>query len=218
MKRGLFVVVDGPSGSGKSTIVHGIGKYLFDQGKYESVLITRAPSDTPSGRKSRELREEHKRQGISTHLHAETYSQLYFADGQEQYAQIIKPALNQGIHVVSDRSTVITQLAYQRRENIPLETLLTCRAQPGMPRPDITLILDLDPTEACRRIDAGGRARSSLERVEIMEELRTYFCEIPSLLPAENIVVIDASKDPHTVLWAAIPHVRSCLDYVKNHR
>ena len=210
MKKGMLSIVDGLSGSGKSTVVHGIAKLLFEKSRYEDVLITREPADNVHGRKARALRKYHKEQGIPTSEHAQEYSDLYFQSGLEHADGVFRPSIDRGIHVVCDRLTTITQLAYQRREGIPLDYLLSKRQHAGFIRPDIVLIMDLPPEEAYQRIIRSGRTLSALERVDIMTVLRQYFLEIPKLIPDEPIHIINAHQDAAGVLAEIELHIDRC--------
>lgn len=187
MKMGFYVVVDGLSGSGKGTQVYNIARYLQEKDADSSVILTREPDNSPMGRSIRELRKLHKAQGVDTSKHAREYSERYVECGIDNSRNLVVPNLLQGVHVVKDRMTAITQLAYQRREGLPLEYLRTIWENEEIRKPDLALILTVPPEIALERIDKSGRKRSALETPEIMEKLNHYFCEIPMMLGEDRV-------------------------------
>ena len=89
-----FITLEGVDGAGKSTHINFIKKYLTDKNlKY---IFTREPGGTVLGEKLREIL-------LHDEIKPETESLLMFAARNEHVQEIIKPNLEQGINVISDR-------------------------------------------------------------------------------------------------------------------
>ena len=98
-----FITLEGIDGAGKSTHINFIKKYLID--KELNYLFRREPAGTLLGEKLREIL-------LHDEMNPETESLLMFAARNEHVYEIIKPNLNKGINVISDRFTDATY-AYQ---------------------------------------------------------------------------------------------------------
>ncbi|WP_035571508.1 dTMP kinase [Halonatronum saccharophilum] len=147
--NGYFISIEGVEGSGKSTQVKLIKDYLVELG-YD-VLLTYEPGDTKIGSQIRRilLNREYKTMVPKTEL------LLYAADRAQHVKEVIEPALEKGRVVISDRYTDAT-LAYQgygRGLNLDLIGNLNQIATGGL-KPDLTLLLDVDPTLSLSRAKA----------------------------------------------------------------
>ncbi|QXJ24261.1 dTMP kinase [Actinomadura graeca] len=125
--RGVFASVDGPSGAGKSTIVHHLAQLLVANG--EDVHVTVEPSTGPIGVLCRELTE-------TTTGH--TLACLYAADRYHHVETEIRPALEVGRTVISDRF-LPSGLVMQRFDGIDPAFLWQINAE--VERPDLAVIL-----------------------------------------------------------------------------
>ena len=106
MTPGKFITIDGVEGAGKSTQIDFICSYLQEKGI--EVIRTREPGGTELGEKIRSLL-----LGVETGaMHSDTELLLMFSDRNEHIQRKIKPALNAGKWVVSDRFTDAS-FAYQ---------------------------------------------------------------------------------------------------------
>ena len=106
MKKGMFITLEGPDGSGKSTQIEAI-KAFFEK-KGEKVLITREPGGTPISEKIRTIILDRE----NKEMEPMTETMLYAAARAQHVAQVIRPALNEGIHVICDRF-LDSSIAYQ---------------------------------------------------------------------------------------------------------
>lgn len=102
---GSLIVIEGIDGSGKSTLAHGLFEAIRAQGY--PVLLTKEPGGTALGKKIREL--VHDPAITRTPL---TEFLLFAADRAEHIATFVRPALEQGTFVISDRMTD-SSLVYQ---------------------------------------------------------------------------------------------------------
>jgi len=101
MATARYIALEGLEGCGKSTHATRLGVHL-------NAVVTREPGGTPIGTKLRAILADPD----NTDLHARTDALLMAADGAQHMEQVVRPALNAGQHVVSDRS-IYSTLAYQ---------------------------------------------------------------------------------------------------------
>ena len=160
--RGRFVVLEGLDGCGKTTQLQGLAQWLPDSGLLPpgaKLVVTREPGGTPLGRALRQLL-LHPPGAEAPGSLAELL--LYAADRAQHVDQIIRPALDAGHWVLSDRfsgSTVAYQ-GYGRGLSMNLIAQLEQVATGGL-QPDVTLWLDLPLSESLRR--RGGQAMDRIE-------------------------------------------------------
>jgi dTMP kinase len=158
MSAGFFLVLEGPEGAGKTTLAAALRRRLADAG-HEPVMV-REPGGTPAAEAlRRELLDAERGWTAEREL-------LYLATARaDLVGQIIRPALDAGRIVVSDRYDLST-LAYQaagRGLPLPMVTWVNSAATGGL-RPDLTLILDLDSEAGAARQVAAGKQRDRLDR------------------------------------------------------
>ena len=101
--KGKFITFEGVDGAGKSSHIDEVISFL--ELKKIAVIRTREPGGTKLGEKLRELL-------LHDEMDPETETLLMFAARKQHIAEIIKPALDKGVFVVSDRFTDATY-AYQ---------------------------------------------------------------------------------------------------------
>ena len=137
-----FITFEGGEGSGKSTQIALLNQFLVSKGI--DVIVTKEPGGTPIGLELRKLLV----QGSADKMDANAEALLFFADSRIHMTQKVWPALKEGKWVISDRfadSTMAYQYyAYDKRlskENIEM----LYRFSVGDFKPDLTIILDIDP-------------------------------------------------------------------------
>ncbi len=150
--KGKFIVFEGIDGSGKTTQINQISKWLNNTDLIpdnNQLVITREPGGTKLGQSIRSLllntSGENSPEAITELL-------LYAADRAQHVNEIIRPSLNRGDWVISDRfcgSTVAYQ-GYGRNLNIKLIKNLETIAAQGI-SPDITFLLDIPVDESIKR-------------------------------------------------------------------
>ena len=110
--RGKFIVFEGIDGSGKTTQINQLSKWLIDTDiipKDNQLVITREPGGTELGKSIRSLLLD---TSIKKSPDSITELLLYAADRSQHVNEIIRPTLNKGDWVISDRFCAST-LAYQ---------------------------------------------------------------------------------------------------------
>lgn len=194
MTKGRFITFEGIDGSGKSTQARTLKAALEADG--QSVILTREPGGSPGGEEIRNL----VLTGEPDRWSAETEILLFTASRRDHLEKTIEPALAAGTTVLSDRfadSTRVYQGATRgdlRSKVDQLHKLMIGR------EPDLTFIIDMDPSIALQR----GLARNSGEdRFEdfglgFQETLRHGFLSLAKSFP-ERCVLIDGNRDPDAI-------------------
>ena len=195
MKRGRFITIEGGEGAGKSTHAARLAQSLERRGI--PTLITREPGGTAEAERIRALLLDPGEAGW------EPASEvlLHFAGRAENVAKTVKPALAAGRIAICDRFADST-LAYQGYgSGVPLATIRAIEdaALDGF-RPDLTLILDIDPALGLERARKGSIAadRYESEPLDFHRRVRDGFLEIAAAEP-ERCAVIDSARDEDCV-------------------
>lgn len=188
--RGKFITVEGGEGVGKSTNIDVIKSFLEDRNI--PFIQTREPGGTPVAEKIRQLLLDNHSEPVDST--AELL--LMFAARSQHLKTLIEPALEKGTWVLCDRFTDATY-AYQgagRQLGSELIGRLEDIVQ-GSLRPDLTVILDLDPKVGLQRAsERGDLDRIEQEQVEFFNAVRACYLSIAENNP-ERCVVIDASAE-----------------------
>lgn len=154
MTKAKFITFEGVDGAGKSTHLDWFASALQQRGI--DLLVTREPGGTPLGERLRELLLHHP-------MHAETETLLMFAARREHVEQVIRPALQRGTWVISDRFSDAS-FAYQGGgRGVALDKLEQLEQWVHADlQPDLTLLFDI-PIEVARQRLANN---VSLDRFE----------------------------------------------------
>lgn len=189
-KRGCFITVEGTEGVGKSTNIEFLCSLLQERGI--EIVLTREPGGTPLAEELRNLLLQPRDENVSE----DAELLLMFAARAQHIENVIKPALERGAWVISDRFTDAT-FAYQgggRGVNQDSITLLESLVQKGL-QPDMTLLLDLDVETGLARASARSAPdRFEQEKVAFFEKVRAAYLKRAANDPL-RFAVIDASVE-----------------------
>ena len=185
-----FITIEGIEGAGKSTQLAFIQRYLTEQGK--TLTITREPGGTNLGEQIRTLLLTPTKDGMAS----DTELLLMFAARAEHVAQVIKPALERGDWVLSDRFTDAT-FAYQgggRGINQQRIAEIADWTLNGL-QPDLTLLFDLTFELGQQRVLSRneGIDRFEQEKIEFFQRIRDCYLERAKQDP-NRIKILDASQ------------------------
>ncbi|MEV4002646.1 dTMP kinase, partial [Actinomadura sp. NPDC049753] len=185
--RGVFIAFEGGEGAGKTTQARLAAIWLRDHG-YD-VVTTHEPGATKIGMRLRAMLLDRDTTGLSDR--AETL--LYAADRADHVANVIKPAVDRGVIVVSDRY-VDSSLAYQGfGRGLPVEDIARVNAwATGGLVPDLTVLLEIPPEAGLRRLPAPAD-RIESESQEFHERVREGFRALAEADP-DRYLVLDASR------------------------
>jgi dTMP kinase len=191
MNGAKFITFEGVDGAGKSTHLDWFAESLRQRGM--DVLVTREPGGTPLGERLREIL-------LNQPMQARTETLLMFAARMEHIELVIKPALQKGSWVLSDRFSDAS-FAYQGGgRGVPVEKLeqLEQWVQEGF-QPDLTLLFDI-PIEVARQRLSNNATLDRFEREQgsFFEKVRQAYLDRYRKNPA-RFALIDASSTPEEV-------------------
>jgi dTMP kinase len=195
--RGRFVVLEGGDASGKSTQVGLLVARLRERG--DDVVATFEPGATPAGAAIRAIL-----LGGEARVDPVAETLLMAADRAEHVAEVIRPALERGAWVVSDRH-LPSSLAYQgvaRGVGVDVVERVNRVATAGVV-PDLVVLLDVDDGVAADR-RSGGNDRMERERADFHSAVRAAY---RSLAGDRGWVVVDGSgarEDVAARVWKAV--------------
>lgn len=187
----MFISFEGIDGVGKSTQIRLAEDYLRAKGK--DVLCTLEPGGTELGQEIRNLL-LHRKGDVAPRAEA----LLYAADRAHHVATKVRPALELGKVVVTDRF-LDSSVAYQgagRKLSADEVRNISLWAVDGL-LPDLTVLVDLDPAIAAERRKGTGEAPDRLEqeKIDFFQAVRDEFLKLASAEP-NRFLVIDATKTP----------------------
>jgi dTMP kinase len=198
MARGVFITIEGGEGAGKSTQLARLAEALRRSGR--EVVATREPGGTEDAEAIRALLVG----GAPGRWDPVAETLLHYAARAQHVARLIRPALERGTAVLSDRFADST-MAYQGfGQGVARETIRAVHAASlGRFAPDLTLILDL-PVEVGLARASGRRATNRYEQFDAAfhARVREGFLTIAREEPG-RCAVIDAARPPEFV-WRAI--------------
>lgn len=204
----MFISLDGVDGSGKSTQHRLLCEWLTQQGF--DVVACRDPGSTVVGDALRDLiLQQHK-----VSIAARTEMLLYMASRAQLVAEVIRPALDAGRAVVSDRF-LLANVVYQGHAlGLDVEMLWEVgRIATAGVMPDRTIVLDLPPDKAATRMNR------ELDRVEqrgqaFQQKVRDGFLAEAGA-NKERISVVDASGEIDEIQDAIQAVVRTMPEFLR---
>lgn len=169
----MFISFEGIDKSGKSTQISLLVDWVKQKG-YE-VVQTSEPGGTGLGKKIEKILLEPSTKEINGI--SELF--LYLADRAEHVEKIIKPALEKGKIVISDRfaDATIAYQGYGRRLDTPWVEELNKRATHGF-LPDITFLLDISPDLAKKRSGSEEKDRIENEKISFHQKVRQGYLKL----------------------------------------
>jgi dTMP kinase len=209
--RGRFITLEGGEGTGKSVQAKRLENRLAAVGL--AVVRTREPGGSPGAEALRGA----ILSGFAAEFSPAAQTLLFAAARIDHLDTTILPALARGAWVVSDRFADSTRAYQGAAGNLPPEFIasLECLTV-GANRPDLTLILDLDPEVGLKRAAERRQGRGPADRFEseglpFHQTLRRAFLDIAAAEPW-RCAVIDADRSQEGVAAAIWSAVESRLD------
>lgn len=195
-REGFFITLEGGDGSGKTTVLGRVAAYL--QNRSIAYRITREPGGIEIAEKIRSIILD----PAHTAMDARTEALLYAASRSQHLAEVVEPALKEGLTVLCDRF-VDSSLVYQgHARGLGIEEVWSInRFAIGSRMPDLTLYLDVDPEVGLSRIAANQERevnRLDLESLAFHQKVREGYQLLVKANP-ERIVVLDANRPIHLV-------------------
>ncbi|CAN0652818.1 dTMP kinase [Nitratireductor aquimarinus] len=197
MSRGFFITFEGGEGAGKSTQIEGLAASLREAG--HDVIVTREPGGSAGAEAVRHV----LLSGAAEPFGAAMEAVLFAAARSDHVEQVIRPAIARGAVVLCDRFLDSSRVYQGVTGNLDADFMANLeRVTVNGMKPDLTLILDIDPEEGLRRATArrgdDTPDRFEKETLSIHRRRRKAFLEIAKAEP-QRCVVIDADADPEKV-------------------
>ena len=197
--QGIFIAFEGGEGTGKSTQSKLLAQWLEKEG--ETVLLSREPGGTELGKDLRKILLGHETGDISPRAEA----LLYAADRAHHVYSIIRPALNRGEVVISDRY-FDSSAAYQGAGRVlnPTEVARISRWATESLYPTLTILIDVPAEIGLSRLQS--RDRLEAESNDFHERVRQEYLQIAMMDP-ERYFVVDGTRsveEIHTQITARV--------------
>jgi len=201
VNKGRLISFEGLDGAGKTTQMGLLERWLEARGM--PYIRTREPGGTPLGLEVRSLLLN--RPELAIVPLAEAF--LFQADRAQHFATLVIPALREGKLVITDRcfDASIAYQGFARGVGTELVEQLSMLATQGY-KPDLTILLDLDPSQVHRRTDLAAdlsgtreeRTRFDTEGEEFHKRVQEGFRSLARAHP-KRIKVVDASRSPEEI-------------------
>ena len=191
----MFITLEGPEGSGKTSHIPSLVEYLRAHGHV--VFPTREPGGTSIGEQIREVIHDLK----NVEMHPRTETLLYQAARAQIVEQVIKPRLQAGEIVISDRyyDSTIAYQGFGHQQDLEQVRALVKYATGGLV-PDLTVLLDVDVEVGLRRKKKNGVEwnRMDAHEVEFYKRVRAGYLQMVKQEPS-RWVVVDAGREWESV-------------------
>jgi len=201
--KGKFITFEGVDGAGKSTHIDEVISFLESQ--KIAVKRTREPGGTKLGEKLRELL-------LHDEMDPETETLLMFAARRQHIAEIIKPALDEGVFVVSDRFTDATYAYQYGGKQVAYSKIQALEAwvHPDL-KADLTLLFDLPVEISIDRLKK-NRTPDKFEKESeaFFNRLRNVYLDLARQHP-NRYKIINANQPIETVSRDVIEAIKTIL-------
>jgi len=206
----MFITVEGVEGTGKSTLASSLVTHLEGLGR--SVTATHEPGGTPVGDRLRAIFLD-----PALAMRPLTEAMIVNAARAELVESVIRPALAAGHMVICDRYVDATYAyqGYGRRIAMPMLRQTCEMATEGL-EPNLTLLLDLDPSLGLARRHGTKLDRIEAEDLDFHRRVRQGYLEIASKQPRFRL--IDAAQSAEAVLAIALRYVDAVAPFYAGKR
>lgn len=200
----MFIALEGGEGAGKSTQERLLAEFVNGLG--HEVVRTREPGGTPAGEDIRAVVLNPEHAGLDIKSEA-----LLFAAARAEHAsKVIRPALERGAVVITDRY-IDSSVCYQGiARGLGIDTVeeISLWATNGL-IPDLTIVLDVDPTKGLARAKDPNRLEA--EPLAFHELVRDGFLTLAAREPSRYLV-IDAEQPIEAIATQIANAVQGRLD------
>jgi len=203
-KRGAFISLEGIDGSGKTTLKENLLALIA---RKHQVIGIREPGGTVISEKIRDMLLDVRNDGII----GKTEALLYAAARSQLVEEIICPALIQGKIIIADRymDSTIAYQGYGRGLDIAFLEDLNRLCTGGL-KPDLTLLLDIDPEAGQSRRNQDIPDRLEKEGLEFQARIRAGYLKLGAEEP-QRIKLLDASQTAEELLLKAMKMIEDLL-------
>jgi dTMP kinase len=191
----MFISFEGPDGCGKTTHISHLSESLAKLG--HKVVVTREPGGCPISEQVRRILLDKN----NTEMTPVTEALLYAAARAQHVAQVIRPALDEGKIVITDRY-IDSSYAYQgygRGLGWPLVQRINAPAMEYL-FPDLTVLMLIDQGVADERLATKDKDRLELENADFLAMVNRGFTLLPGELPnCGRFLIVDASQSEEEI-------------------
>jgi dTMP kinase len=213
----MFITFEGVEGSGKSLQIARSQAYI--QKKGVACLVTREPGGTDFGLALRKVLLSPE----SGHREPMCELLLFLADRYQHLKEVIEPALQRGLLVISDRYQDATRVYQSAARGIPQAEIERLTQSLGIIEPDKTILLDLDSDEGLQRAkkrNAESAAHAAEGRFEaedsaFHQRVRDAYLELAARWP-QRIHVVPASGTPDEVFARIAPFLDRWMQAIRS--
>src|SRR5512142_16530 len=186
--EGRFIVIEGIDGAGTTTQTRRLAERLQQDGC--QVVTTFEPSAGPGGALIRQALERRLgRDGAEPIEFAwATLALLFAADRADHIARCIDPALSSGSHVICDRYDLSSYISQSLTAPSAEEALAWIRQlNAGVRRPDLTLVIDIEPAQAEARRNKRGGEPELFEYRSLQQRLANAYRDSRKYVPNDRL-------------------------------
>jgi dTMP kinase len=203
----VLVTIEGIDGSGKSSLISSLGTLLSDL----SPVITREPGSTWVG--------DQVRRAVAERMDPVTEALLFAADHAAHLSTLVRPSLENGRLVISDRYSD-SRYAYQQETlkgiiREPLEWLMALHSGWTI-RPDLTFLIVLPVDEALSRM-GDKRNREHFENHDLLMRVQENYLTLAGIDPS-RFVIIDGLKGEEEIAGFVAGIIRDSFARSRSHR
>jgi dTMP kinase len=175
----VLIAIEGIDGAGKTTNAHFLKEELEKRG-FKAVVL-KEPTNSEWGKKIRE--------SVNNRLSPEEELELFILDRKHDVEHNIIPALNEGKIVIMDRY-YYSNIAYQGARGLNVGEIKK-RNEEIAPKPDLVILLDVNPEKGVERIKNRGDHPNKFEDLKYLQKVREIFLSIKD----DNIVLVNANRE-----------------------
>lgn len=176
----MYIVLEGIDGAGKSTQAHLLENWLKEQGYSTKIIVEPTQSDI-----GKLIRKELLNPESTNDINQQKLALLFAADRLTLKQEILDVKNSTKQILISDRS-FYSSICYQNNSSIDKNWIYEVNHH--TPRPDLTLLLDLNEKDAITRCDR----EEVFENIQFLEKTRKNYLQLLDI--EENIEIVDASK------------------------
>lgn len=181
----MYIVLEGIDGAGKSTQTELLNDWLTGKGYRTKKLVEPTTSDI-----GKVIRKELLNPESTNDINQQRLTLLFAADRLTLKKEILDAKDSKDIIIISDRS-FYSSICYQNNSSVDKDWIYEVNLH--TPRPDLTILLDLDEKEAITRCDR----EEAFENIQFLEKTRKNYLDLLEI--EDNIVVVDAKDSLNDV-------------------
>lgn len=181
----MYIVLEGIDGAGKSTQTELLNDWLTGKGYRTKKIVEPTTSDI-----GKVIRKELLNPESTNDINQQRLTLLFAADRLTLKREILDAKDSKDIIIISDRS-FYSSICYQNNSSVDKDWIYEVNLH--TPRPDLTILLDLDEKEAITRCDR----EEAFENIQFLEKTRNNYLDLLEI--EDNIVVVDAKDSLNDV-------------------